>query len=292
WVRGYFRIALALLAFLIGIADVSGIFYGRASSALSQPVSRFSLCASKDCNQSKYYVGYNRTNSVVLQGEEAKLGQKPDTILANVSDIALKNSFPEIDEQLIDREDGNYVSSVHRIPKVQIGFLRKSELMRVHTNQADASATATVKLFWGDTFTVTSRTLQQGSPVTVFIERIGSGFGNPVTDNAFYQANFKTFLNGQSLNNLDFNVKKEPGKGQKDQVSGSDKVTFALNTKVGNSFTLESLLEVKDGVMSGADADQKLNGADQVQHRINLAPEQINVVCVQSVSRKFSSGKC
>ncbi|MBL1176968.1 hypothetical protein [Pantanalinema sp. GBBB05] len=226
-----------------------------------------------------------------MQGQEAKLPQQVDTILLEPRDLSI-HRLPNIDEKSLDREDSNFVSSIHRIEKLQVGLLRKSELMNLHTKFTDSSILASVKLFWGDTFTVTSQTLAKGTPVKITIERTISGFGNPATENAFYRANFITLFNGQPVKELTFGLTKEPGQEQKDQVSGKDKVVHILQAKVGDTFTVESLMEVKDGVKAGANSHQMLNGADAVQHRIELAAEQSHEACLQSASGQLNSGKC
>lgn len=59
----------------------------------------------------------------------------------------------------------------------------------------------------------------------VNVERIIGGFGNPVTDCTYYQASSRTFLNGKLIGGeMNFNLKKELGAGQKDQISGKDKM--------------------------------------------------------------------
>ncbi len=260
--------------------------------AFSQDSPKFALCNNSECQQSSYYVGFNRTNSVTLNGQEVKLPQQADTILVNTPDLATKNGLPNVDERSLDQEDGNFVSSIHRIDRAQVGVLRKSELMNVHTKLPGSAITASVKLFWGDTFTVTSSTLAKGTPVTVVIERAIGGFGNPVTDNAFYQASFTTLVNRQTVNDLTFKLQKNPGQGQKDQISGKDKVTHTLQAKVGDTFTVESLMEVVDGVKVDTNLHQTLNGADAVRHSMTLTPAQHNTVCLLSASGKMNAGKC
>lgn len=273
---------------LIGLS--STVVYLSANADVASE-SKFFLC-SAGCRQSKYYVGYNRTNVANLGAKKSSSLIEPNTIFFNISNSALKKVLPDIDERKIDHEDGNFVRSAHRIENIQVGFSKKSEFMKVHANPSNSSTKATVKLLWGDTFTVTSRTLQKGVPVKVNIERIIGGFGNPVTDYAYYQASSRTFLNGKSMGALNFNLKKEPGPGQKDQMFGKDKMLYTINTKVGDTFTIESLQEVTDGIKVNAVGNQTLNGADSVLYKITLADESSNSACFKSASGTFNSGKC
>jgi hypothetical protein len=137
-----------------------------------------------------------------------------------------------------------------------------------------------------------SETLDKGTPVMITIERHISGFGNPVTDQAAYDASFATFVNGQSLNDLGFTLKKAPGKGQTDQVSGKQQATYIINAKVGDTFTIESLMEVVDRVKADGTSYQMLNGADAVQHQITIEEQHRNAVCLLSASGKLNAGNC
>jgi hypothetical protein len=97
--------------------------------------------------------------------------------------------LPNNDVQFIDNRDGNFVNSIHRIENLRIGFSEKSEFLQGHSLDsfaANASAEATVKLIWGDTLTITSKTLQKGTPIKIIVARTIGGFGNPVTENAYY----------------------------------------------------------------------------------------------------------
>lgn len=278
-----------MIIFALGIlAAFSDFFILKASS---QSTSKFLLC-SINCYQSKYYVGYNRTNIANLGNKKSYLQVKPDTIFLNIYNATSKNVLPDIDERKVDREDGNFVSSMHRIENLQIGFSKKSELMNVNTTLNNSYTKATVKLFWGDTFTISSQTLAKRVPVKVNVERIIGGFGNPVTDYAYYQASSRTFLNSRLIDDMNFNLKKEPGVGQKDQMLGKDKKIYTINTKVGDTFTIESLQEVTDGVDANAAGYQTLNGADSVLYKITLADKSNNSVCLKSASGTFKSGNC
>lgn len=278
-----------MIVFALGmLATFSELFILKASS---QSTSKFILC-SINCLRAKYYVGYNRTNIANLGNKKSYLQVKPDTIFLNISNATSKNILPDVDEKKVDREDGNFVSSTHRIENLQLGFSKKSEFMHVNTTLNNSYTKATVKLFWGDTFTVSSQTLANRVPVKVNIERIIGGFGNPVTDYVYYQANSKTFFNSKLIDDMNFNLKREPGVGQKDQILGKDKIIYTINTKVGDTFTVESLQEVTDGVKANTAGNQTLNGADSVLYKITLADKSSNSVCLKSASGSFKSGNC
>jgi hypothetical protein len=273
------------------LAGDIGIFAQTTTYPSNRAVGKFSLCDG-DCGRPQYYIGYNRTNVATLGEKESALPSKPDTVLVNVSNLAFTKELPDINEQKVDLEDGNFVNSVHRIERSQIGNSRKSELMNVRTDRSNSFAKATVKLFWGDTLTVTSKTLPQGTPVKVNIERISGGFGNPVTDYAYYKASYQTLINGEAIAALNLTVEKKPGIGEKDKILGTPQTTYTFNTQVGATFTVESLLEVLDGVNSDAKNYQTLNGADSVEYKIKLADETKIAACLTSASGTFYSGAC
>jgi hypothetical protein len=260
--------------------------------AFSQRITKFALCNDDQCDESDYYVGYKRTNKVSLLEERVDLPLQFDLIFLNTADMNLRSPLPNIDERLIDLEDGNFVSSLHRIDNAQIGFLRKSELINVHTLLNNSWGEASIKLFWGDRLRVTSSTLAIGTPINLIIERNMGGFGGPVTDNAYYKANAQTFIDGKSVADLDFALQKKPGKDQGDEMSGEGDATYFLNLRVGDTVTIESLLEVVDGVKGDSTTHQMLNGADSVEHKITISDQHDEIVCLQSASGKFNSGNC
>jgi hypothetical protein len=287
----YFLVFLCAGTFIPASADIFSDLSRKDNSSSTQSMSKFVLCGSS-CGQAKYYVGYNRTNQVNLEAKASSFPTKADTILSNVADASTNKTLPDVDERVVDREDGNFVSSIHRIDSLRIGFFRKSELMQVHTKLNNSFTKATVKLLWGDTFTVTSRSLQRGTPVKINLERNISGFGNPVTDYAYYQASSKTFINGKLVGGLDFSLKKDSAVGAKDIISGTDKMTYSFDAKVGDTFTVESIQEVVDGVNGIATSHQMLNGADSVEYKISLADRSKDTACLTSASGKFNAGRC
>jgi hypothetical protein len=263
----------------------------RPTSPSNRAVGKFSLCGS-DCGQAQYYIGYNRTNTAKIGEKESVLPSKPDTVLVNTSNLSFTRSLPDVDEKTVDLEDGNFVNSIHRIERAQIGNFLKTEMMSVRTNKPNSLAKATVKLFWGDTFAVTSKTLPSGTPVKVNIERISGGFGNPVTDYAHYEATYQTFIDGKAIADLYLTVAKKPGVGEQDKKTGKPQTTYTINTQVGATFTVESLLEVLEGVNVDAKSYQMLNGSDAIEYKIKLADETKIAACLTSASGTFSSGKC
>jgi hypothetical protein len=273
-----YQITVAILAMNLSSCSLNAI------TSLASTPSRFGFC--KNCDGAKYYIGYNRTNSVNIGSQKAAFPAKADTILQN----RIKLNVPNVDEQKVDRKDGNFISAVHRIEALRIGTSEKSELMTINTKEGNAAAKATVKLMWGDTFNVTSKTLASGTLIKVNLKRTIGGFGNPVTDHAYYHAISKTLLNGQAISQLNYTLEKQPGVGQKDQSTGKNDSTYVFNTKIGETFTVEALQEVTDGVNSHPSAPQKLNGADSVEYEVALANP--SSACLNSSSGTFRTGTC
>lgn len=255
-------------------------------------LSLFFLCGA-ECGKAKYYVGYNRANKVKLGTKLSSLPAKPDAIFSDIDSIANYKNLPDIDERKIENRDSDFVISIHKIEESKIGSLKKSETLKVYTNQINSSAESQSKQFWGDTFVVTSNKLKRGTPVKVNIRREIGGYGNTVTTYAHYDVQNKTFLNGRVIKDLDFALKKDPGFGQKDKISGKDKITYTLITEVGDTFTIESLLEVTDGVkVNTKTKNEALDGADSVLHTITLPNESRTTACLKSASGVFNDGKC
>lgn len=84
----------------------------------------------------------------------------------------------------------------------------------------------------------------------------------------------------------------KPGIGKKDQIFGNDKISYTFSTKVGDTFSIESLQEVLDGVKAHNVENQTLNGADSVLYKITLLDESSNSACLKSASGTFLSGNC
>jgi hypothetical protein len=227
----------------------------------------FAMCGS-ECNGAKYYVGYSRTNQATLNQAIAKVPSNESKIYPQTADIKKRELSPKISEQKINLGNDNSVSSIHRIEDVRVGFMKKSELMNVNS-KSTAQAQATVKLIWGDTLTVVSKTLPDKAPVAIQIQRNMGGFGSPVTDFAHYNAKSQTFLNRKPIPTLEYSLEKRPGAGEKDREQGQAKSHFLFKARVGDVIKLESVILVKDGVLSGS-TPQTLNGADSVEHRVKV----------------------
>ncbi|WP_041429545.1 hypothetical protein [Synechococcus sp. PCC 7502] len=288
-----FAISLNLVVTLLGDHGFALATPNEAQLAntLNRQRSNFILCP-QDCDRSEFYIGYNRTNTVRLGQKVVSSVITKTKFLLNIANLMLQTKLPNVDVATVDNRDGNFVSSIHRIESLQIGFSEKSELLQVYTRIANTAAEATVKLFWGDTFIITSSQLPKGTPVKVIVERALGGFGNPVTENAYYQAIAKTYVSQRQISNLDFSVTKKPGTGETDQVSGKDTISYILDTKVGEKFTIESSLQVLDGLKGSNSGNQILNGADSVMYKINLTDEFRKNACLKSASKTFVSGSC
>lgn len=240
----------------------------------------FILCGS-ECGVAKYYVGYSRMNQATLNQSITKLPHNEEKIYPQTADLKKREPAPNIDEQKNNRGNGNFVSSIHRIEDVRVGFMKKSELMNVTTNSS-AQAKAMARLIWGDTLTVTSKTLPNGTPVMLQIQRNMGGFGDPVTDFAYYNAKSQTFLNRQPIPTLDYTLEKKPGPGQKDRERGQAKATLLVKVRVGDVLKLESVIAIQDGVLSNS-TPQTLNGADSVEHQVKVLTQGAQIRSESSV---------
>jgi hypothetical protein len=256
---------------LLGLLLVSTLLSATATKASA---TEFLNCGFQ-CRSAKHYIGYNRYNSAALDSKNASLPQQYDKIFPQIVDLKRVLPAKGIDEQSVDLENGNYVSSVHRLDAIRIGFKRKSELMNV-VSKTTGAAKASVKMFWGDTLTISSTTLPVGTPVKLQINRQMGGFGAPVTDFAYYNARSQTFLNKQPLAELDYELDKKPGPGQSEKMTGKSQANTTIVAKVGDVLTLESVLIVDDGVTSGS-TPQTLNGADSVEHQIKVLTPGVKV---------------
>ncbi|HEY9827186.1 MAG TPA: hypothetical protein V6D19_17245 [Stenomitos sp.] len=234
----------------------------------------FVLCGSS-CGTASYFVGYNRTNSAQLNTTTSTLPTQPDRIYRQVADLRKREKLPNLDEQNVDFEKGAYVSSLHRIEANRVGFVRKSELMRINTSKLPANIKASVRLVWGDTLTVTSSTLPVGTPVNLAIQRLMGGFGAPATNYAHYNVQSQTLVNQVPLDALRYLLDKKPGATTYREV-GQAQAKTVISVKVGDTLKLESLTLVQDGVVSSS-THQTLNGADSVEHRVEVLTTGANL---------------
>lgn len=234
----------------------------------------FVLCGSA-CGDGKFYVGYNHTNLVTLDGVISSLPKQKDNIFLHVADLKKSDRFPNINEQRIDLENGTYATSLYRFEGIRVGFMRKSESMNVAA-KATAEAGSSVNMVWGDTLKISSRTLRPGTPIVIQIQRNISSFGAPVTDFAYYNLKSQTVWNGRLLPNLDYTLDKKPGVGELDRKVGDEKSTILVNAEVGDTIKIESLTIVKDGVVASS-SPQVLNGADGVEYKIKALTHGVDL---------------
>lgn len=235
---------------------------------------KFVLCGSA-CGDGRFYVGYNHTNLVTLDGTTSSLPKQKDNIFLHVADLKKSDRFPNINEQRIDLENGNYASSLYRFEGIRVGFMRKSESMNVGA-KATAEAGSSVNMVWGDTLKISSSTLRPGTPIVIQIQRNISGFGSPATDYAYYNLKSQTVWNGRFLTSLDFTLEKKPGVGEVDKKVGIEKSTISVNAEVGDTIKIESLMVVKDGVVASS-SPQMLNGADGVEYKIKALTHGVDL---------------
>ncbi|MBC7472588.1 MAG: hypothetical protein H7196_05025 [candidate division SR1 bacterium] len=232
----------------------------------------FLFCRSS-CGSALYYVGYNRDGNIAAIGDKkSSFVKAEDTIYKQTSDVRLKEDKISVNEQRVDNEDGNFVTSTHRIEDVKIGFVRKSESLNINTILPQSYAKANVRMFWGDTLSVTSKTLAKGTPVSLQINRSVGGFGNPVTKFAYYKVQTETLVNKTNIKDLAYGVTKNAGVDEYTE-NGKTESSHVITTKVGDVIKLESQLTVEDGVNSD-NMPQFLDGADSVKQSISiLTPE-------------------
>ena len=251
--------------------------------AVSAGTPSFVLCGA-DCGHAAFYVGYNRTNLATLDRASSSLPNQKNNIFLHTADLKKSALLPNISEQSIDLENGTYVSSIHRLDGVRVGFVRKSELMNV-TAKAAAATGASVQMMWGDTLKISSGFLRPGTPVRLQIQRNIGGFGAPVTDFAHYKLKSQTLVNGKFLPNFDYTMEKLAGVGQTEKSVGKANLTVTINTEVGDTIQLESLLAVEDGVVASA-TPQTLNGADSAEYTVKVLTHGVDL---RSASGTFSN---
>jgi hypothetical protein len=252
--------------------------------------SGFAFCSAQ-CG--RFFVGYGRTNTATLDAAQDTTGALPAIVLKNVADAgpALSLQAYRLDERRIDLENGTRASSVHRIESAKIGNLRKSETMLVEGAFANGRVASDVRLVFGDTFTVRSRTLANGSTVRVRVTRTIGGFGNPFTPDAFYDVRSSTAVSGQVLPALAFSFAKAPGVGEVDVQVGNFVESAEIDVRVGVPFTLEGELRVVDGVRGVSGSNQGLNGADAATYDVALVSPAVDA-CVKSSSGTYALGNC
>ncbi len=272
------------------------LWLGAASPALA--ADGFVLCGdncsdlSPDQSNEAYFVGYGRGQHLELMGEVIDHPNRKLKIYPHVTDFQTQEDAPNVDEQHL-KVGSQEAVSVHRIDDVRIGFLKKSEDLSLPglspEEQRSGKVTATSELVWGDTLRISSTRLSDGSPVALQIEReMGGGFGKPATDYANYRLTSQTWVNGHLVPKLDYQLAKYSGLGEADREQGNGQASASLLVKVGDAVTVESRLQVKDGVVA-SDDPQVLDGNDSVTYRLALLSDDS---CATSDSGLLTVGDC
>ena len=252
------------------------------------------VCAELDSQSSQeaFFVGYGRGQHLELSGEVIDLPNRAMKIYPHVQDFQSQETAPNVDEQHLKAGDREAVS-VHRIDDVRVGYLKKSEDLSLSALPPEAQRSGKVEaqseLVWGDTLRISSTRLSKGSPVALQIEReLGGGFGKPATDYANYRLSVQTWVNGHLIPKLDYQLAKYSGPGEVDREQGKGQTSASVLVKVGDAVTLESRLQVKDGVVASDDA-QILDGNDWVSYRLALLSDDS---CATSDSGLLTVGDC
>jgi hypothetical protein len=260
-----------------------------ATPSTSSFFNKFALCAG-ECNFSLFYVGHNFSNSVTAKGISNFAGKQPDRIFKNVANLGQILNLPLVDRRKSGTPNVEFADSQYDITANKVGFSKKSEEITATSLGGFSDARATVKLFWGDTLWVTSGTLPVGSNVQVQIKRIIGGSGD-ASIFSFYDVNSETYINGNKVIDLNYKLSKAPDGPNVE--TGNIQESFLLTAKVGQSFNIESLLEVIDGVAARRNSAHFLTGAsDSVTHEVTLSATSNQTACLRSASRMFGSGNC
>ena len=289
--------ACSLLRFAKALALSLMLWIATAYPALAAD-DGFVLCGencselSPDKNTEAYFVGYGRSQHLELAGEVIDLPRRQLKMYPHVADFQTQEDTPNIDEQHL-KVGAQEAVSVHRIDDVKIGFVKKSEDLSLPglspEQQRSGKVAATSELVWGDSLRISSTRLSEGSPVALQLEReMGGGFGKPATDYANYRLTSQTWVNGHLLPKLDYQLAKYPGPGEADREQGSAKAAVSVLVKVGDAVTVESRLQVKDGVVA-SDDPQVLDGNDSVTYRLTLLSDDS---CATSDSGLLTVGDC
>jgi hypothetical protein len=250
--------------------------------------SNFAFCGSR-CGP--FYVGYGRSNVAQIDATEDSIGARPEFVLPGIKDAQpiLKLQSYRLDERRVELENGTRASIVHRLETVKIGSLRKSETLVVEGSFASARTQAEVRLVWGDTLVVRSRTLASGSPVKIKFNRTVGGFGSPLTSNSFYDARANSAFNGQVLTGFAYADSKATG--GTDVFIGTAQDSVELEVRIGVPFTLEGELRVVDGVVGISGTTEQLNGADASDYTVTFSNPAL-AACLRSESGVFAAGSC
>jgi hypothetical protein len=250
---------------------------------------RFVLCGT-ECQPSRYYVGYNYSNNATAKNESSLSTPRPDRVFRNIANLNQVLSLPFVDRRRKGMPNVEFADSRYEITANKIGFSKKSEEMTATSVASLSDIKATVKLFWGDTFRVTSNTLPFGAPVEIELQRTMGGSGD-ISALAFYDVNSETYLNGNKVVALNYKVARSPNGINVETGTGAASVIVTV--RVGEIFNVESLLEVIDGIAAQNNSSQFLTGAsDSVAHDVKLTTTSATQACLRSSSGTYSSGNC
>jgi hypothetical protein len=279
-------VALSSLAAVYAVAGADLRGQPKLEMMQGSMASKFAMCK---IGCKTHYVGFARQNNVRLGDQQDSVPPQVLRIFAGVSDAKSILENRGKTAVRVEKENGNFVISEHRLEILRVGNLRKSESMLAQVTDQIGDSEARAQLVWGDTLTVRSSRLARGTPVTLNVQRNMGGFGNPASQGAYYNVQSQSFIDGVVVAELDFVIKKYPGDGQKDQIAGTDKLKYTIQAKVGQVLRLEGLLSATDGVKSALKSQQILNGADSVAYTVSIESKD---ACVTSVSGQLNAGTC
>lgn len=265
-------LSLVLSATMFSNLNNVSLLFDQVSVSAIQP--NFSLCGLQCTNLTTHYVGYNRTNRATLNGVDSILPPSADTIYPQSSNYRNIETSPNIDTQTVNGNNGEYADSIHRLDEIKVGSIRKSETQKVNTILPNSSTSATVKLIWGDTITITSNTLPVGTPVSMQLKQNGGGFGDPVSINAAYDVKMNTYIDGAADSDLSYQIVKVPGTNDYTEF-GNFNGNSIITVAVGQKIKIESKLEATDQVFVGTE-NQILNGADSIDHKLNILTPNVS----------------
>jgi hypothetical protein len=277
----------------LGILSVVASFsFAQDSGAQSVGASSgFRLCGN-ECRHSRYYVGISRFNSASAKGRTNAAVVADDRIFSNIADLDRVLSLPSEDNRVAGVQGVEFASSRYEIRAHRIGFSQKNEDLLAKSVSDLSEVKAGTRLFWGDTFRVSSRTLALGTPVRVDIKRSVGGAGQ-ASDFAFYWVATETYHNRNKLTDMNYLIARAPG--GTDVVIGDAVESRTIQVRIGEAFTIEGMLSILDGVEGKAGTSQFLTDAfDSLGYEIRLDPTSASSMqaCLRSFSGSFVSGSC
>ncbi len=285
------RIAGVMLCFGILTPVTLSVWAQDSGTQSYSAAPTFRLCGN-ECGASRYYVGISRSNSATAKGKTNAATVADDRIFGNVANLNRVLALPSEDIRLAGVQGIEFASSRYEIRAHRIGFSQKNEDLTATSITELSEVKAGTRLLWGDTFRVTSRTLALGTPVRVEIKRSVGGAGQ-ASDFAFYWVATETYHNRNKLVDLNYTIARAPGGA--DVIVGDAVETRTIQAKVGETFTIESLLSILDGIEGKAGTSQFLTEAfDSLGYEIRLDPASASSTqaCLRSSSGSFVSGLC